>query len=137
MGLSGQLRLSRHDIGKERADGCQSRVARPDGIAAILLEVVEEREDELGLEVIDPEPCHGSAELLRRVTQQKAECIPIAHDRVAAGIPLGRQVLREERGDEGGEGGVRRRHGATSAVMMSPKRCSMRRVTSPTRSRVM
>jgi hypothetical protein len=49
----GVFGVSERGVVKQRADGCQPRVAGGGAVGTVVLEVVQERGDQLGVEIVD------------------------------------------------------------------------------------
>src|SRR5207253_2769591 len=91
----------------------KANVAAPGTDAAILFEVVEERTDKGGTQILDRHRRGGSLEAELGESEQCTERVAVARDRVRAGLALTHQAVREERLQEScqlGPFGHSRRH---------------------------
>jgi hypothetical protein len=70
-------------------------------------QVLQERRDELGVEVVQAQLAGGCAGAVVREGQQQPEGVPVGGDGVAAGLQLGDQPLGEEALEHGGKRGHR------------------------------
>ena len=92
----------------ERAHGRQTGVAGARAIAPVGLEMVQERQDDRGVEVSQDDRRDWLAQVLREVGQQQPEGVAVGFDRARADTLLLDQATTEEVLDQGVEGG---RHG--------------------------
>src|ERR1035441_8256776 len=79
---------------EQRVDRRQPGVPGPGAVAALMLEVIEERRDERRAEICEVEPGGRYAGLLAGELQQEPERVPVGGDGVRAGSSL---ALGEER----------------------------------------
>ena len=77
-------------------DGGEATIAGPHAHAPAMLEVVEERCDECGVEILERELCWRDLLRVLREAQQHAEGVTIGGDGVRAGVALGAEALDEE-----------------------------------------
>jgi hypothetical protein len=82
---------------EQLADRSESGVSGRDAVAALVLEVVEERPDRLGVEIGDVELGWLLAGLLGDEHEQELERVTVGGDRVGAGLTLPDQPIGEER----------------------------------------
>jgi len=108
----GVRRLAHGREAEERADRREARVARPRGVAALLLQVVEEFADERRIDVGDEQVGGRLAEARRGEGQEKPERVAIGGDRVLARLALATEPLGEERFQQWGKAG----HGSTPSA---------------------
>ena len=103
MHLPGLLETGRNAVLQVPKEGLQRRephVPRADRVAACALEEVE---DQLRAEVLDPDPAGADAQPLAGETRQQLEAGSVAVDRMAAGATVPWRVLAKERTDVGSE----------------------------------
>lgn len=101
----GMLGVGERGVAEQRVDGGESPVARADAVAPVFFEVVEERDDQRGVEVGDVERgrclgCSGGGE-----TEEESEGAAVGGDRVRRRVALCDQPVSEERLQHRGEGG--------------------------------
>lgn len=82
----------------------KASVARGHAVAALVLELIEERGDEVGVEVADVELAGRLAGLGCGEGEQELEGVAVGGDGVRAGLQLPGQPLGEEGLQGGGEG---------------------------------
>ena len=97
------LGMAQGGVGEERVDCRQAGVAGPDAVAAIVLQVLQERGDGRGVEVGETErarrfPRSGGGE-----ADQQPERVAVGGDRGGAGVPLADQPAGEELLQDGSE----------------------------------
>ena len=90
----------------ERVDRCQPGVAGADGVVAVVLEMVEERDDQRRVEIGDVELVGLFAGALGGESEQQPDRVPVGGDRVRAGLALADEIV----GEEGLEGRGERAH---------------------------
>ena len=90
------LRLIDRDVLEEGSDGRETRVPAPSCVAARFLDIGEEQADEIGVDVGDLQCRRHFLQLFSRVAQEQAERVPIADDRIRAGLELRAEPLRKE-----------------------------------------
>ena len=93
----GVFGVSERGVAEQRVDRCQPGVAGADAVAALVLEVVEERGDQWRVEVADVELAGLAAGPLGGEREQQPERVAVGGDRVRAGVALPDQPLGEER----------------------------------------
>ena len=98
------LGMAERGIAEQGVDGGQAGVAGADAVAPNRFQVVQERADQRGIQVGDPEPRRGAARLLLGEGQQELERVAVGGDRVIAGVALPDQPVGEERLQGRGEG---------------------------------
>ena len=103
--VGGVLGMAQHGVLEQGADRGQPGVAGPDAVAAVVFQVVQERADHRRVQVGDVQAGRDLAGLLRGEDDQHLDSVPVGGDRVAAGLPLQRQPVGEERLQGRGEGG--------------------------------
>ena len=103
--VGGVLGVAQRRVLEQGVDRGQPGVAGPDAVAAVVLQVVQERPDRLRVQVGDVQPGRGLARALGGEDDQHLDGVPVGGDRVAAGLALQRQPVGEERLQRGGEGG--------------------------------
>ena len=89
--------VSEGGVSEQRVDRCQAGVAGADAVAALALEVVEERGDQWRVQVADVELAWRVAKTRCGEREQQLERVAVGGDRVRAGAPLPDQPLGEER----------------------------------------
>jgi len=109
-------------VPEERADRREAEVAGARAVAPGLLEVVEEREHDGGIEVLDRERGRGTSGALLRETQEDLEGVAVARDGLGAGAALGDETRAEEILEERGEREPRGRNDVRSGSW--PANCS-------------
>ena len=97
------LGMAQGRVGEQRVDRRQPGVAGPDAVAAVVLQVLQERGDRRGVEV-------GQAERARRLpragggkAEQQPERVTVGGDRGRAGVTLADQPAGEELLQDGSE----------------------------------
>ena len=80
------LAVQIHDIGEERADRRQPRIAGSCGIVALPFHIVKKRQDGVGSEVVVSQLRYMPASGFRQMPQKKAKSIAVASDGVRTGI---------------------------------------------------
>ena len=100
---------------EERVDRGQTRVAGPHAVAAVGLEMAEERGDRRGVEVLELELRRRLPGLLVHEHQQQSEAVAVCRDRVRAGVALAGETVGEEPLQERRQRG----HGCCSQVCSS------------------
>jgi hypothetical protein len=91
------LGMAERCVAEQGVDGGQAGVAGADAVSPRGSQVVEERADQRGVQVGDPQPRRGAARLLLGEGQQEPEGVAVGGDRVAAGVALPDQPVGEER----------------------------------------
>ena len=91
------LGVTQGGVAKQRADRRQARVAGPDRVAALVLEVIQERADQRRLEIVDVEIAGRLVTVLGGECKQQADRVAVGGDRMRAGLSLGDQPIGEER----------------------------------------
>src|ERR1017187_4317640 len=91
-----KLRLIYRCVLEEGPDGREARVPAASCVAAHFLYMGEEQAHEIGVDVGDLQCRRRFLQLFSRVAQEQAERVPIADDRVRAGLQLRAEPLREE-----------------------------------------
>ena len=91
------------EIAEEGLERREPKISRANGVFALCLQIVEEVENELRGELLDPDPAGPDAQPSGGEADQQFEGEGIAFDRMPAGAPVARQVFAEERGDVGSE----------------------------------
>ena len=118
------LGVAEGGVAVERVDRRQPRVAGRDDVAALVLEVVEERADQRRVQVGELQAVGLLAGLLLREAQQQLDRVAICGDRAWAGVSLGDQPLGEVRldgrGDQAHGVSPRRRRGGGRRVGAAP-----------------
>ena len=132
---AGVLGVAQRRERKQRVDRREARVAGPRAVAAFALEVVEERADQLGVEVVERQPRRRPADALLAEGEQQPQRVAVGGDGVRAGVALSDQPLGEERlqrrceqrhvAPRGGARGARRRARAARARPTSTNRCPL------------
>ena len=84
----GVLRVAQRGVAEQRVDRGQARVAGAGAVAAVALEVVEERADQRRVEIRDVEPVRLLAGCVLGEAQQQPERVAVGGDRVRAGVAL-------------------------------------------------
>ena len=84
-------------VSEQRADRGQPRVAGADLVAALVLEVIEERADQRRLKIVDVEIARRGAGLLGDEGEQQPDRVAVCGDRVRARALLPDQPVGEER----------------------------------------
>ena len=79
----------RRGVAVERVDRRQPGVAGPEAVAALLLEVVEERADQRRVEVGEVQPVGCLPVLCCGEVEQQPDRVAVGGDRVRAGVALG------------------------------------------------
>ncbi len=77
-------------------DGSQTNVSRASAVFAGALQVIEEKANERGIQVFDPELRGALVESLLGKLQEQAERVAISRDGMRARFPLAKQTIREE-----------------------------------------
>jgi hypothetical protein len=77
-------------------DRCEARVAGASAIAATLLEVIEERANQRGIEVLELECGRLLCELFLDKSEQQTKRIAVGRDGVRTHLSLPDQAIREE-----------------------------------------
>jgi hypothetical protein len=103
----GVLGVAQRGVLKERVDGGEADVAGPGAVAALVLEVLEERPDRGRVELRELKPRGWRSGLLLHEGEQQPERVAVAGDRVRADAPLAEQPVGEICLKRRGEG----RHG--------------------------
>ena len=84
------------NIAEKRMKGRQSDITAAGGIATFFLQVIEERTEERGIQILDLE-CRGRFfQALFGKREKQAEGIPVTGDGMRACLPLVKETLREE-----------------------------------------
>src|SRR6266516_8088847 len=109
------------DIREERTDRRQPGIAGGRGVATLVLQIFEKREDSFWSEVIIGQLRYLPARELDEMPKKKSETIPVTGDGVRAGIEFGCQVAGEKGSDEFSQTDAWLSHSDTS-VMRSPNR---------------
>src|SRR6266498_3463323 len=104
-------RIREGDVSEEGMERRESCVAAASGIAAVLLEMVEELAEEGGVEIGDREAGGGATETLGREAQKQTESVAIGCHRVWARAPLLEQAGGKEGLQKRGE--ILSAHGAS------------------------
>ncbi len=115
--VGGVLGVAQRRVGEQGVDRGQPGVACGDAVAALVLDVVEERGDHRGVQVGDVKPAGQGPGGGGGEAEQQPQRVPVSGDGVRAGPPLGGQPLGEERLDGGGDRGHR-----GSPGLLSPRR---------------
>ena len=89
----GVLGVTQRGVAKQRADRGQARVAGADRVAALVLEVIEERADQRCLEIVEVEIAGRLAGVLGGEGQQQPDRVAVGGDRVRTGLPLADQPV--------------------------------------------
>jgi hypothetical protein len=97
-------RIFNRDEAVQRVNRRQSRVACRGGVAALLLEVFEKREDRVAPQIVYREFHDRAGAASCGKLQQAADCIPISMHRVRTHIPGSDQMPAKEGLDEVREG---------------------------------
>jgi hypothetical protein len=92
----GSVGDERQRIAVEGVDRGQARVACRRAVAPFVVEVVEERADGDGVEVVDREAEWGLLRLLCGEQQQEFDRVPVGRDGLRAGLQLPDQPFGEE-----------------------------------------
>ena len=74
--------MVRGGVAHERVDGREPGVARRRAVAALSLQVVEKREDDVGGEVVDVQRDNGALAPLREKSEEDEERVAVAANRV-------------------------------------------------------
>src|SRR6516165_5125799 len=80
---------------EEGLEGGETGVSRTRRVRAIRFDVIQEVEDQLGIQFLYLHFAGPDAQALGRVTDQELEAIGVAVDGVAAGAPVSGQVLKK------------------------------------------
>ena len=97
----GVLGMTQRGVGEQRADRGQSHVACPDAVAPLALEVVQERGDHRGVQVVPVQHGGQLAGLPVHEPEQQPQRVAVGRDGARAGLAL--------RGEPVGEEGLQRR----------------------------
>ena len=89
-------RLLEGEVAEERVDGGQASVAGADRVAAVLLEVGEESDHEIGVEVRERERRGCFPQFACDELEEQPEAVSVRCDGVGAGAALMQQALGEE-----------------------------------------
>src|SRR6478609_4252949 len=117
---AGVLGVAERGVGEQRVDRRKAVVAGTYAVASYRLQVLQEGDDEGGVQVTRPFPRAVGGE-----AQQQTVGVSVGRDGVGACSPLDHQALREERFECWGEGGHRR----TPAGWV-PRRCATSSISS-------
>ena len=120
----GVLGMAEGGEAEQGVHGCQPGVAGPHGVPPSLFEVVQERRDRRGVEVLERERFRSLLGFPFEEAEQEPEGVPIGADGVGARLALGHQPFGEECLECGGQ----RAHGRGSVA------CSRRSAASPSSS---
>ena len=102
-------RVTGGSVLQERAQRRQAHVPGGDGIAALPLEMIQERQDRRGVQVRQGEGSRRPAPVIGEEVEQEAEHVTVGRHGAGAGILLGDESLAEELPDQCGEAGDDRR----------------------------
>src|ERR1039458_1074770 len=80
----------------KRANGRQPSVAGPGTVAALVLQVIQESENGVGRQRVQPEWDSPSGMNLAQIAEQQAEGVRIRRQRGGTDVALGREVLPEK-----------------------------------------
>jgi hypothetical protein len=75
-------------VTKQRPDGSEPQVARPGAVAAVVLEVIEERRDHRLVELLPVQRRGCGSRRVLREAQQQPERVAVGGDRARAGVQL-------------------------------------------------
>jgi hypothetical protein len=89
--------MSERGVVEQRADRRQAHVARRDAVVTVVLEVLQERADQLGVEIVDVQLAGRSARVLLGEGEQQTERVAVGVDGVRAGLALALEAFGEER----------------------------------------
>jgi hypothetical protein len=89
--------VSERRVGEHRAQGGEPGVAGAGAVAAVDLEVFEEREDRGSVEVLEVELEGLFADPLLQEAEQQPERVSVGDDRARAGVALLGETVDEER----------------------------------------
>ena len=93
----GVLGVLERGVFEQRADRREPGVASPDAVRAVVLEVVEKRADQRGVEVVYLQQAGLLGGVLRGEREQHPQRVAVGSDRVRAGFSLVDQSVGEER----------------------------------------
>jgi hypothetical protein len=80
----------------EGVDRAEARVARPDAVASVLFEMLEERADQRRVEIVEVQLERLLGGLPVREAEQQPERVAVGGDRLRACVALGDQTLGED-----------------------------------------
>src|SRR5688572_24193663 len=83
-------------IVNKRANGCETSVAGPGTVAALVLQMIQEPENGIGRQDVQWERCSASGMNLAQITEQQAEGVRIRGERGGTDVALGGEVLPEK-----------------------------------------
>lgn len=112
------------EVLEEAADGGTAAVTCDGRVGPVGLDVIEEVTDRLGVEVAQFERGDAPTRALRNELEQQLQSVPVGADRMYAGAALTRQILAEERFDEGEQ---RSRGSVAHCGRRERRRCSSKR----------
>jgi hypothetical protein len=121
------LRHAQGEIGKKGVEGSPALIARARMIAAVLLQVLEERQHPIEGQILNRQPSDRSPRLLRDKAQEQPHGIAVAADGAQAQTLLYRQVVGKKRLYQLTEGGC---HGRSPSVSVGAAKASKRRLAS-------
>jgi len=82
---------------EQRSDCCQARVAGANAVAALVLEVIEERTDQRRVEIADIQVARWRAAVLGGEAKKQPDRVAVGGDCVLTGVALVDQTVGEER----------------------------------------
>jgi len=84
------------DIAKERVDRCEAQIAAANTQTASLLEMIEKRYDQRGVDLLEGERGRRLMPMLLRKVEKQAEGVAVGTNRVGADPALLHQTLSKE-----------------------------------------
>ena len=103
----GVLGVTQRGEGEQRADGGQPQVAGARAVVPVVFEVVEERRDQVGIEVGPIQAGRGLAGAVLGEPEQQLERVAVGRDGARADLPLLGEPVGEERLQCWGDGAHR------------------------------
>src|SRR6266699_287597 len=111
----GMFRVDVRCVLEEGVDGGQSSIPGGHPVATILLEVLQEGADQVGIQILERELRGGLARPVVDEHQQHSKCVTVGGHRVWTGLAL----LPESLAEEGFETGRERTHGSSPSAVSS------------------
>src|SRR5438128_1745170 len=91
------LRMTKGGKAKQRANGGQPRVARPDAVLVLVFAIIEERTDQRGIDLCDVQVRGFNGHARGRKADQQSQGVSIRRHGMGTGLSLPHESLGEER----------------------------------------